>query len=398
MLDALRTFGARLSAFASSSRLDRDFDQELDAHVALLTEENIARGMTPDEARRLALVRTGNRASLKARHREARGLPALESIAAGSGLCRAADGKNAGFSAAAIVTIALGIGVNAMGFSIIHAAFLRGMPFEDGKALHMVTWTTDANRRSNTSFPEFELWRDRCPLVLRAGRVRHLVDESQRRSRAAGASRRCLGHGQCVRRPRATAAARPRAGGRGRAQRGRSRRRHWRIGLEKSLRERSSGRRQAGPAQRTSGDDRRRHAREDAVSDHGQPVGAVCADRGDGAARHAHSQRLRPSRSRDRSPNRSGRARRTGEAGPALRSRGDQGPGRRARRDVQRLLRRREGPADVPGRDGRRVLRVADRLRQRGQSDAVASGHPRPRDGGSGLDGRDAGRGSSASC
>jgi predicted permease len=162
VLDALKMLGARVSAFANSGRLDRDFEQELDAHVVLLTEEHINQGMPPDEARRLALVRTGNRASLRARHRDARGLPALESIVQDVSFAGRLLVKNAGFSAAAIITIALGIGVNAMGFSIIHAAFLRGMPFEDGKALHMVTWTTDANRRSNTSFPEFELWRDRA--------------------------------------------------------------------------------------------------------------------------------------------------------------------------------------------------------------------------------------------
>ena len=161
MLNALKTFGARLSAFAISSRLDRDFDQELDAHVAMLTDEKIRGGLAPDEARRQAVLRTGNRGSLKARHREARGLPALDAIVQDLSFAGRLLVKNAGFSAAAVITIALGIGVNAMGFSIIHAAFFRGMPFEDGKALHMVTWTTDANRRSNTSFPEFELWRDR---------------------------------------------------------------------------------------------------------------------------------------------------------------------------------------------------------------------------------------------
>jgi predicted permease len=161
VLDALKTFGARLSAVARSSRLDRDFEQELDAHVALLTEENIGRGMAPDEARRAALVRTGNRTSLKARHREARGLPALEAILNDVSFAGRLLVKNAGFSAAAVITIALGIGVNAIGFSLVHAAFIREMPFEDGHALHMVTWTNDANRRTNTSFPELDLWRGR---------------------------------------------------------------------------------------------------------------------------------------------------------------------------------------------------------------------------------------------
>lgn len=128
----------------------------------MLTDDNIRQGMTPDEARRAAMVRIGNRASLRIRHREVRGLPALESILQDVSFALRLLTKNAGFSAAAVITLALGIGVNALGFSIIHAAFLRGMPFEDGKALHMITWTSENSRRLNTSFPEFELWRDRA--------------------------------------------------------------------------------------------------------------------------------------------------------------------------------------------------------------------------------------------
>ena len=55
MFTALKQFIARLLAFFRTRDLDRDFEQELDSHVAMLTEENIRRGMTHEEAR-LALA------------------------------------------------------------------------------------------------------------------------------------------------------------------------------------------------------------------------------------------------------------------------------------------------------------------------------------------------------
>jgi predicted permease len=61
--------------------------------------------------------------------------------------------KERWFSAAAIVALALGIGVNAVGFSIVNAAFLRGLPFENADRLFMLTWQSQPSR-SLISHPE----------------------------------------------------------------------------------------------------------------------------------------------------------------------------------------------------------------------------------------------------
>ncbi len=55
--------------------------------------------------------------------------------------------KDRWFSAAAIVVMALGIGANTTGFTIVNAAFLRGLPFEDADRLYMLTWINQAGRR-----------------------------------------------------------------------------------------------------------------------------------------------------------------------------------------------------------------------------------------------------------
>jgi putative ABC transport system permease protein len=72
MFTALEHITARVLAFFRVRDLDRDFDQELDSHVAMLTEENIRRGMSHEDARRAALMRVGAGASMRDQHRDAR--------------------------------------------------------------------------------------------------------------------------------------------------------------------------------------------------------------------------------------------------------------------------------------------------------------------------------------
>jgi hypothetical protein len=56
---ALKHFVARLRAFFRGGEMDRDFAEEMSAHLEMATEENIRKGMTPDQARRHAAMRLG---------------------------------------------------------------------------------------------------------------------------------------------------------------------------------------------------------------------------------------------------------------------------------------------------------------------------------------------------
>ena len=66
--------------------------------------------------------------------------------------------KDRWFSAAAVAALALGIGINAVGFSIVNAAFLRGLPFDNADRLFMLTW--QGRFRSPISHPELRDWRE----------------------------------------------------------------------------------------------------------------------------------------------------------------------------------------------------------------------------------------------
>jgi putative ABC transport system permease protein len=67
--------------------------------------------------------------------------------------------KERWFSAAAIVALALGIGVNALGFTIVNAAFLRGLPIKDSDQFYMLTWQQGRGGRRNASHADLQDWR-----------------------------------------------------------------------------------------------------------------------------------------------------------------------------------------------------------------------------------------------
>jgi putative ABC transport system permease protein len=155
----LRLFMARLRAFFGGAAGDRDFEQELAAHLEMATEDNIRAGMTPQDARRQASIRLGAQTSLQSRHRDERGFPVLEDLVQDLRFSARLILKERWFSAAAVAAIALGIGANTVGFTIINTAFIRGFNFERAEELHSVSWRPTRGRRLPSAVPDFEDWR-----------------------------------------------------------------------------------------------------------------------------------------------------------------------------------------------------------------------------------------------
>src|SRR5258705_439863 len=125
----------------------------------MATEENIRRGMTPEEARRQAMLRLGGRSSLEQRHRDARGFPRVGDWLRDLRFAVRILKKDRWFTAAAVAAIALGIGANTVGFTIVNAAFLRGFGFDRADRLVVLSWRPEHGRTMTVSAPELGEWR-----------------------------------------------------------------------------------------------------------------------------------------------------------------------------------------------------------------------------------------------
>jgi predicted permease len=159
MVTALRLFAARLLALFGGAAQDREFAQELESHLEMLTEDNVRRGMVAEEAARQARIKVGAAGSLQSRHREVRGFRLLEDFFQDLRFATRLMLKERWFSAAAALAIALGIGANTLGFSIINAAFIRGFNFERAEELHSISWRPTQGRRLPSSVLDLEDWR-----------------------------------------------------------------------------------------------------------------------------------------------------------------------------------------------------------------------------------------------
>jgi putative ABC transport system permease protein len=157
MLASILAFASRIRAWFSPRLVDQEFESELESHLDLLTEENLRRGMSHEEAVRAARIRLGGAAQLKEINRELRGLPWFDALLQDLRYAFRTLGKSPGFSAVSILTLALGIGANTAIFSVVYAVLLKPLPYPHAEQLFSVFEQQKKNESTQTGMSYLNL-------------------------------------------------------------------------------------------------------------------------------------------------------------------------------------------------------------------------------------------------
>lgn len=118
----------RIRGLLQRRRVAREVDDELQFHVEMETESNVRRGMSPIEARRRALLALGGIVRTKETIRDVRTL-SVEAIWQDTRYALRGMKKRPGFTSLAVVTLALGIGVNAASLAVAYGILVRPLPY-----------------------------------------------------------------------------------------------------------------------------------------------------------------------------------------------------------------------------------------------------------------------------
>jgi len=140
----------RVRSFFKKRSRDMELDAELAAHLELAVEENMARGMSAEEARRRALISFGGVAQAKEQHGEARGLPWLDVLLQDLRFTFRTLARDRGFTMIAVIILGLGIGANITVFSVVNTLLLRPLPLHNPQELVRILSKTGSGESSMT--------------------------------------------------------------------------------------------------------------------------------------------------------------------------------------------------------------------------------------------------------
>ena len=151
----LRAWLFRLKGLFTKTARERDLTDELESHLQMHIDDNICAGMSPQEARRVAVMKLGGVDQTKEAYRDRAGIPFLESAAQDLRFTLRQLRKNPAFTVTAMMMVALGIGASVAIFAFVDAALIKPLPYQDPGRLLFVTETTPEIPRADFSYPDY---------------------------------------------------------------------------------------------------------------------------------------------------------------------------------------------------------------------------------------------------
>ncbi len=131
----VRMLRLRVRTLFHAGRVEQELDEELRYHLERQVEQNLAAGMSPEEARYAALREMGGLDQRKEECRDARGGAGLDTLFQDIRYSLRLFRRAPGFTAVAVVTLALGIGANAAIFGVVKSVLLDALPYADADRL-----------------------------------------------------------------------------------------------------------------------------------------------------------------------------------------------------------------------------------------------------------------------
>jgi putative ABC transport system permease protein len=160
----LRAFCSRILDYFRRRRVEQDFEEEIQGHLTLLEERFVRQGRSPDEARRAARRSFGGVELARENHRDIRAFVSLDRLLQDVRYGIRAMRRNPGFTAVALLALALGIGANSAMFSLADALLLRPLPVPSPGELLNVGSTSALDGNFSVlrmSYPDYVDLRDR---------------------------------------------------------------------------------------------------------------------------------------------------------------------------------------------------------------------------------------------
>jgi putative ABC transport system permease protein len=156
---------AKLRNLVASREADADFEREIRAHLAFLEEEFLRKGLVSTDARRAAQLACGNLELARQSQRDGRAFLWLAQASQDVRHALRSIRRTKGFTGAAILTLALGVGANTAVFSVVDAVLLQPLNYPDPNRIVQYFLFSSGGSTAGASIPDLRFWRDHASSV-----------------------------------------------------------------------------------------------------------------------------------------------------------------------------------------------------------------------------------------